>query len=126
MEAALAWIESDAWNVISAGWRTLASIALVKHDADIDTELFRRLLKRAEETLYDAPEKSRSSMVSFITGAGVGISALTEEALAAGERIGTVNVDRGKTACKLPDAAREINAAASKGIIGKKRKTAKC
>ena len=126
MEAALAWIDSDKWNIVSAGWRTLASIAVVKKDAELDVDLFRHLIRRVEETLYQAPEQSRSSMVSFIAGAGVGISELTEEALAAGERIGTVSVDRGKTACKLPDAARAIKAAASKGVIGKKRKTAKC
>ncbi len=42
------------------------------------------------------------------------------------ERIGKVSVDMGDTACSVPYSPDYIRKAQLKGIIGKKRKSAKC
>jgi hypothetical protein len=46
--------------------------------------------------------------------------------MAAAKAIGTVSVDMGGTACKVPLATEEIQKAEKKGRTGKKRKTIRC
>jgi hypothetical protein len=47
-------------------------------------------------------------------------------ALTAAKRIGTITLDMGDTACKVPSAVEHINKAKLRSAIGKKRKTVKC
>ncbi len=42
------------------------------------------------------------------------------------KKLGTVSVDVGDTACKVPLATESIDRAEAAGRLGKKRKTAKC
>ena len=42
------------------------------------------------------------------------------------EKIGTVSVDMGETACQVPFAPDYIRKIEKRGTIGKKRKSAKC
>ena len=46
--------------------------------------------------------------------------------IAAGKKIGPVQVDMGNTSCQVPSAPEQIEKARSRGTIGKKRKSAKC
>jgi hypothetical protein len=42
------------------------------------------------------------------------------------DKIGTVEVDMGDTACKVPSAREYIQKVQQRGTLGKKRKTVKC
>ena len=125
-ELALEWIESDDELVASSGWATLAGLVALKDDADLDQAELKRLLKRAEKTIHAAPNNVRYVMNGFVIAIGSYVKGLTEMALKTADKIGTVYVNMGNTACKVPAAAEYINKVRQRGTIGKKRKTVKC
>lgn len=125
-DLALEWIESPDEKTAVAGWGTLSSWVSVKADADLDIPALRRLLERVETTIHKQPDRVRYKMNGFVISLGCYVRELSDAAIRAGEEIGTVEVDMGKTACKVPSAPDYIRKVASMGRIGKKRKTARC
>ena len=97
-----------------------------KPDADLDIAKLKQLLARVEKTIRKAPNHVRYAMNGFVIALGCYVKALTEAALRTGEKIGTVTVDMGNTACKVPFAPDYINKVQKRGTLGKKRKTARC
>lgn len=65
-------------------------------------------------------------MNSFVIAVGSYVSSLTQEAIAVGTAIGSVTVDMGDTACKVPFIPDYIRKVEARGTIGKKRKTVRC
>jgi len=126
LELAQEWIEIDDERISSAGWRTLSSIASVTADDKLDLQLYTSLLHRVAQTIHTAPNRTRSCMSGFISAVGVFIAPLSQLAIDTAKAVGVVIVNNGNTACKAPSAENDIAAAAAKGVIGKKRKTAKC
>ena len=57
---------------------------------------------------------------------GTHVEGLHQAALATAAGIGTVAVEMGGTACKLPGARESLQKVAANAAVGKKRKTAKC
>jgi 3-methyladenine DNA glycosylase AlkD len=125
-ELALEWIDSKDEAAASAGWATLSSLVSIKEDAELDVPELKRLLQRVQKTIHQQPNRVRYAMNCFVIALGSYVSALTDAALAAGERIGEVSVDMGGTACKVPSAPEYIQKVQKRGTIGKKRKSAKC
>jgi 3-methyladenine DNA glycosylase AlkD len=125
-ELALEWIDSADERASEAGWATLSSWVAVRDDSQLDLTELRRLLDRVERTIHTAPNGARRAMNGFVIALGSYVRELTDEAIAAGERIGTVYVDMGNTACKVPSAPDYIRKVQQRGTIGKKRKTARC
>jgi 3-methyladenine DNA glycosylase AlkD len=125
-ELALEWIDSKKEDVAQAGWGTLSSLVSVKEDADLDLAELKRLLLRVQRTIHQQPNHVRYAMNGFVIAAGSYVEALTEPALRTGEKIGTVSVDMGNTACEVPNATKYIQKVKDRGTIGKKRKTARC
>lgn len=125
-ELGLEWIESDVENIAAAGWATLASVASITPDEDLDVEKYSELLDRATANVHEAQNRVRYAMNGFIIAIGSYIPALTEKALNLGEQVGKVSVQMGKTSCKVPLAAPYIQKVVDKGRVGKKRKMARC
>jgi 3-methyladenine DNA glycosylase AlkD len=125
-EIALEWIESGKDHIAAAGWATLSSLVALKADADLDLAELKRLLQRVQQKIHAAPDKVRYAMNGFVIAVGSYVSSLTALARQTGEKIGTVTVDMGNTACKVPFAPEYIDKVAARGSIGKKRKTVKC
>lgn len=125
-DLALEWIESPDEKAQVVGWGTLSSLVAVKDDGELDIPALRGLLERVSATIHAQPDKARYKMNGFVIALGSYVSELTDEALRAGEAIGTVQVDMGNTACKVPFAPDYIRKVADKGRIGKKRKSARC
>ena len=123
---ALKWIESKSENIAAAGWATLRSLVSIKDDADLDLGELKKLLERVAKSIHQQTNRVRYVMNGFVIYVGSYVKSLTETALEAAKKIGTVAVDVGDTACKVPDAAEYINKAKASGTIGKKRKSAKC
>lgn len=123
---ALEWTESDEESVAAAGWATLSSILSVTPDEELDRVELERLLKRVEKEIGLAKNRVRYTMNGFVIAAGGFVSGMTSAALAAAEKIGKVSVDVGGTACKVPFAPDYIRKMEVRGVIGKKKKTAKC
>lgn len=125
-DLALEWIDAPDEKSNVVGWGTLSSLVAVKDDSELNLPALRSLLKRVVATIHDQPDKVRSKMNGFVIALGSYVSDLNSEALRAGEEIGTVNVDMGKTSCKVPLAPDYIRKVMDKGRLGKKRMSARC
>lgn len=125
-ELALEWIESNKEHTAQTGWATLGCVVALREDAELDVPELKRLLKRVEQTIHQQPNQVRYTMNGFVIALGTYVRELTEAAMQAGERIGPVSVDMGKTACAVPYAPAYIQKAQKRGAIGKKRKTVRC
>jgi 3-methyladenine DNA glycosylase AlkD len=120
------WIDSRKETVAVTGWATLSSLVGIKDDADLDLAELKRLLLRVQKTLSKEPDRVRYAMNGFVIAVGTYVKPLTDLALQTARKLGTVSVDVGDTSCKVPYAPDYIEKAQKKGIVGKKRKTAKC
>lgn len=125
-ELAIEWIDSKKENIAAGGWSTLSWLMASKPDTEMDIKELKLLLARVEKTIHQSPNRVRHTMNGFIISAGSYITALTDTAIATAKKIGTIKVDMGGTACKVPDAISYIAKVKERGNIGKKRKTVRC
>ncbi len=125
-DLALEWIESPDVKAQVVGWGTLSSLVAVRDDAELDIPGLRGLLERVKTTIHEHPDRVRYKMNGFVISLGSYVGELTDEALRAGEEIGKVKVDMGKTSCKVPFAPDYIRKVEAMGRVGKKRKSARC
>jgi 3-methyladenine DNA glycosylase AlkD len=125
-ELGLEWIDSNDEKIATAGWSTLAGIVSLKPNEELDIPKIKSLLQRIEKNIHQSPNRVRYVMNSFIICVGSYISELSSLAKETSKRIGTVMVDMGGTACKVPSAADYIKKVEDKGNLGKKKKTVKC
>jgi 3-methyladenine DNA glycosylase AlkD len=125
-ELALEWINSKKEGDALAGWSTLSALVSITDDAELDLAELKRLLRQVEKTIHQQPNLVRYAMNGFVISVGCYVPSLTDLALEVAERVGTVEVDMGKTECKVPDAVEYIHKVQKRGKIGAKRKSAKC
>ena len=125
-ELALEWIESKSPFIACSGWSTMASIAALKKDEDLNIPQLRKLMQRVAKEISTAPNRVRYTMNGFIITVGSYVKELTEEAIKIGKSIGHIEVDMGNTSCKVPYPPDYIEKVKARGTIGKKRKTAMC
>lgn len=125
-ELALEWIESKDENIAVAGWSTLAGIVSLKPDEELDKKQIKSLVQRVEKSIHSAPNRVRYAMNSFLICVGAYIAEFNSFAKETAKRIGTVMVDMGDTACKVPSAVDYIKKVEDRGNLGKKKKTVKC
>jgi 3-methyladenine DNA glycosylase AlkD len=125
-ELALEWIESRQENVAACGWATFSGLVAITDDSELDLAQLQQLLLRVQKTIHQQPNRVRYAMNGLVIAVGSYVQALTEVALQTAAQLGSVSVDMGDTACKVPDAAEYIHKIQKRGAIGKKRKTTKC
>jgi hypothetical protein len=125
-ELGLRWIDSPRDHISSAGWNTLSSWLTIRPDAQIDTEAVSALLDRVATHVHTQPNRTRYTMNGFVMAAGISHLPSKDKALETAQKIGTVHVEMGGTACQVPDAIAYINAAEAKGKLGHKKKMARC
>jgi hypothetical protein len=125
-EMARRWIDSERDHVATAGWMTWSSWVSVTPDEALDLEELGGLLRRVEATIHQAPNGVRPAMNSFVIALGSCVKPLTGAAREAGQRIGQVEVDVGRTSCRIPFAPDYIRKVEARGALGRKRRTAKC
>src|SRR5262245_23429193 len=123
-ELALVWIESKKESIAAAGWATLGSLVATRDDAELDLEEITELLGRVQRTIHQQPNRVRYVMNGFVIAVGTYVEPLADLAVLTAEKVGTVSVDMGGTACKVPFAPEYIRKARQRGT--KKRKSAKC
>jgi 3-methyladenine DNA glycosylase AlkD len=124
-ELAMDWIDSDIEHITAAGWCTLNNLVALKPNYELNIQVLKNLLLRVEQTMAAGANRVRHVMNNYIIAVGTYVPALTEHAIATANRIGGVSVDKGETACKVPQALVYIQKSIDKGVIGKKKKTVK-
>jgi 3-methyladenine DNA glycosylase AlkD len=124
LAAALEWIEDPGEWVASAGWTTIAVLAMRE---GVPAAVAARLVAAIERGIHAAPNRTRHAMNSALIAIGGAMPSLQARALAAAAAIGPVTVDHGATGCKTPDAAATIAKMATyrAGKAGKAAKTVK-
>jgi 3-methyladenine DNA glycosylase AlkD len=125
-ELAKEWIDSPKEYIAAAGWSTLANIAALVPDDKLDIPGYKNLLARAVKEMHKAPNRVTYTMNNFVICVGAYIKLLSAEGIAAAKKIGTITVDVGGTACKVPVASEYIQKAIDRGSLTKKKKTVKC
>jgi 3-methyladenine DNA glycosylase AlkD len=125
-ELALKWIDSKKEPVAIMGWSTYAGVVATREDAELDLGEVQQLLDRVIKEIHTAPNKVRYVMNQFVIAVGGYVKPLLKAAKKAAKAIGTVSVDMGDTACKVPDALAYIEKIEAMGRVGKKRKTMRC
>jgi len=103
------WLASKEVAVRCAGW-TLVGQLSQRHETMPDA-YFAGCLAEIERSIHSAPNSERDVMNQTVITIGFRSQELREAALAAADRIGRVEIDRGDTACKTPDAAPYIEKA---------------
>lgn len=120
------WIRSDNENIAAAGWSTLSSVAAITPDAELDINVYSKLLDKVADEIHQAPNRVRQTMNAFVIAIGTYIKELTDKSLETAHKVGKVTVDMHGTACKVPSADEYINKHIKAGRIGVKRKMARC
>ncbi len=95
-------------------------------DEDLDLAEIKELLDRVVKEIDLAPNRIRYTMNGFVIAVGSYVRPLLKHAKVAAKKLGTVSVDMGDTACKVPNAKEYIQKVETAGRVGKKRKTSKC
>lgn len=125
-ELARKWIDDRRENIASSGWATLGGILSIRPDEELDLDELTADLDRIESTIHEQPNRVRYTMNGFVISVGGYVASLTKTAEKKARRIGEVEVDMGGTACKVPFAPDYIQKMRDRGVIGKKRRSARC
>ena len=120
------WIKSKDEHIASSGWATLANLASLKPDEELDIEAFSQLLDHVGDNIHEAQNRVRYTMNGFVISVAAYIPALMKKAIKIAKKIGKVHVEMGGTACKVPFAPDYIQNMIDKGRVGKKKKMARC
>ena len=126
LELALEWMQSDKELIASAGWATYSNLLALTPDEDLNKTEIKSLLEKTEKNIHQSQNRVKQTMNGFVISVGGYVPELTDLAIATGNRIGTVTVDMGGTACKTPFSPDYIDKIKKRGSIGKKKKTMKC
>jgi 3-methyladenine DNA glycosylase AlkD len=125
-DLAMKWIRSKKELIASSGWCTYAGIVATRADEELDLAEIEELLNQVAAQIHSAPNKVRYTMNGFVISVGAYVKPLLAKAKKVATAIGTVSVDMGDTACKVPLALSYIEKIEAAGRVGKKRKTMKC
>lgn len=125
-ELALKWIDSKKPSIACSGWSTYSGLVATQPDSELDLKEIQSLLDRVVQSIDQAHDRVRYSMNSFVIAVGTYVKPLSAKAKAAAKKLGTVTVDMGDTSCKVPHAVSYIEKVEKMGVVGKKRKTARC
>lgn len=125
-QLALKWMKARKETVASAGWATYAGWLAVKQDEDLDLAEIKELLEKVESDVHQSANRVRYAMNGFLISVGTYVKPLLEDAKRVAESIGKVEVNMGKTSCKVPLATEYIAKVEKMGRVGKKRKTIVC
>ena len=125
-DLAMNWINSKRESIACSGWCTYVGIVATTPDEELNLTEVKELLDRVVSEIDTAPNAVRYTMNGFVIATGAYVKPLLKLAKRAAKTIGTVSVDMGDTACKVPLASAYIEKIETAGRIGKKRKTIRC
>ncbi len=116
------WTGQKGEWILSAGWNLVTNLA--QDDETLDDAFFEEKLEQIEAIIHTAPNRTRYAMNNTVICIGCRNKNLEKKAIATANRIGTVEVDHGKTGCKTPDAISYIKKTLAHRAKKKKKKSA--
>jgi 3-methyladenine DNA glycosylase AlkD len=125
-ELGMEWIDSKEPHIAAAGWSTLANLAALKPDSELDITSLKTLLARIEKNIHTSADRVKYRMNNFVISVGSYVTPLTQDAITTAQKIGVVIVDMNGTSCQVPAATDYIKKVKDRGSLGKKKKTVKC
>ena len=121
-ELAAEWIKSDKANIASCGWATYSFLLSLTPDEKINENEIRKLLRVIEAEIALSPARVKYTMNGFLIAVGAWFRLLSDDAKTIAGRIGKLDVDMGKTNCRVPDAKSYISKIEKSGKAGIKKK----
>jgi 3-methyladenine DNA glycosylase AlkD len=125
-DLALEWIKSKKEHVSASGWNTYTGLLATKPDDTLDFAEIEELLRTVVRDIGKAKNRVRYTMNHFVISVGSYVKPLLKQAKSTAKQIGTVTVDMGDTACKVPLATAYIAKIEGERKVGRKRKTIRC
>ncbi|MFC9774258.1 DNA alkylation repair protein [Paenibacillus chitinolyticus] len=120
------WIASDTELKRSAGWSCYCWLLGNRPDREFSEEKMADMLELVQNTIHEAPDRTKYAMNNFIYTAGVSYLPLHDKAVAIAKETGPVEVNRDTAKSKFLNASVTIQKAVEKGQIGFKRKYVRC
>lgn len=125
-EVADKWIASGEELRMSAGWSCYCWLLGSRKDSEFSESKLAKMLETVENTIHDAPARTKSAMNNFIYTVAVSYLPLHDLAIATAKAVGPVefNSDKGKS--KFLNAFENIQKEVNRGKLGFKRKYVRC
>ena len=120
------WIASGDELRMSAGWSCYCWLLGNRLDNEFSESKISNMLDIAKNTIYDSPERAKSSMNNFLYTVGISYLPLHEKAVETAKEVGTVEVKRDKKKSSFLNAFESIQKAIDRGQLGFKRKYVRC
>lgn len=125
-EVADKWIGSGEELRMSAGWSCYCWLLGSRPDSEFVETKLAKLLEQAENTIHDAPERTKYAMNNFIYTVATSYLPLHDKAVAAAKAVGPVEIKKDKGKSKFLNAFENIQKAEARGQLGFKRKHVRC
>lgn len=120
------WIAHEDPAFRTIGWSAYAAYISITADQLLDQQEIASYLQLIQRTIHQEENRVRYCMNQFVIVVGGYMKELTAKAKEIANSIGTITVDMGNTACKVPQAAQYIEKMEAMNRIGFKRKRAVC
>ncbi|MEC0125586.1 DNA alkylation repair protein [Paenibacillus pabuli] len=125
-EVADAWIASGDELRMSAGWSCYCWLLGSRPDHEFDEGKLSDMLGQVQQTIHEAPERTKYSMNNFLYTVATSYQPLHDQAVETAKAVGPVEVNKDKPKSTFLQASENIQKAVDKGRIGFKRKYVRC
>jgi 3-methyladenine DNA glycosylase AlkD len=120
------WIASGEDLRMSAGWSCYCWLLGSRPDSEFSENKLTKMLEHVENTIHDAPERTKYSMNNFIYTVATSYLPLHDKAVATAKAVCPVEVKSGTGKSKLLNAVENIQKYVERGKLGFKRKHVRC
>lgn len=125
-EVADRWIASGEELRMSAGWSCYCWLLGSRPDTQFDESKLAGMLELVEQTIHDAPARTKASMNNFMYTVAVSYLPLHDRAVETAKAVGPVEMKRDNKKSSMLLASESIQKAVDKGQLGFKRKYVRC
>lgn len=120
------WIASGEELRMSAGWSCYCWLLGNRPDSEFDESKIASMLDQVENSIHEAPNRTKSAMNNFIYSVAVSFKPLHEKAVETAKSVGEVEMVKDNKKSSILHASVNIQKDVDKGRIGFKRKYVRC
>lgn len=120
------WITSGEELRMSAGWSCYCWLLGNRPDGEFSASKIAGMLDQVENTIHDAPDRTKAAMENFIYTVGISYVPLHDQAVETAKAVGPVEVRRGKKKSSVSLPSEKIQKDVDRGLLGFKRKHVRC